>query len=73
MTSDDRLRMLAETELADYDYADAINALIDVADCTDLPVPDDLLVAAARRHLEAVDAGADVDPCRVLRESAGAG
>jgi hypothetical protein len=47
-----------------------MNALIDVADCTELPIPDELLVQAARRHLETVDAGGEVDPCRALRQLA---
>lgn len=55
--TDERLREFARTHLADYGHADAVNAPIDVAGCTDLPVPDDLLVPAARRHLEMVDAG----------------
>jgi hypothetical protein len=68
--TDERLRELARTRLGDYDYVDAMNAVIDIADCTELPIPDDLLVQAARRHLETVDAGGAVDPCRALRELA---
>jgi hypothetical protein len=73
MAADQRLRELARTRLADFGYADAMNALIDVVDCTELPVPGGLLVEVARWHLEAVDAGAEVDPCRALRESAAGG
>jgi hypothetical protein len=69
-TTDERLPDLARTRLADHSYVDAMNALIDVTHSTELPIPDDLLVQAARGHLETVDAGRAVDPCRVLRELA---
>jgi hypothetical protein len=70
MTSEGHLHKLAQTHLADHTYVDAMNALVDVTDCTELPIPDDLLVQAARRHLETVDAGGAVDPCLALRELA---
>lgn len=68
--SEERLRELARTHLSDYGYADAMTALVDVSDCTELPVPDEVLVQAARQHLETVDAGGEVDPCGVLRKLA---
>jgi hypothetical protein len=37
--------------------------VIDVAECTALPVPADVIIAAARRHLGAIDAGDGADPC----------
>ena len=52
---EDRLKPLAETHLADYDLDDAVDALVDVDDCTQFVLPDALLVAAARRHLETTD------------------
>jgi hypothetical protein len=71
MASDQQLLRLARTRLGDYSFADAVAALIDVSGCTQLAVPDDLLAAAARRHLETVGAGGESDPCRALRDAEG--
>lgn len=71
VTAKERLERLASEHLADYPRRDALNALIDIDDSTPLPVPDDVLVRAARRLLEEIGVGGEqLGPAEILREVA---
>ena len=63
------LRSLAETQLADYDVRDAVDALREVDNMTPADLPDNLLVRIARRYLETIDDPEGGDAAAALRET----